>query len=155
MEGIPCSTERSAQLLLALAALFDERSNRDQTGQQQALSWAAFEHAREGLGVLTTLGWSPMDDAADASDAAAVHRADVLSGALLLGAKSLCNVALDGDAAECSAVEAMAQAEGMLQQVRGPAPAALRRPMCRTGGGAARGSGPRAQGKAERERVEV
>ncbi len=114
-------TERLASLSLALAALFDERSNLDQTGQQQALSWSAVIHARRGLSILTSLGWAPLEGIEHAADKAAeeeeTRRADLLSDALLLGGRNLCHVALDGDGEMCTAVEAMAAAEAMLKQV--------------------------------------
>jgi hypothetical protein len=116
-----CRTERVARLSLALAALFDERSNLDQTGQQQALSWSAVMHARRGVEVLTALGWSPLEEihkaASPAAEAEEKRRAAVLSDALLLGGRNLCHVALDGDCPGCTAVQAMADAEQMLKQV--------------------------------------
>jgi len=92
-----CTRLHCIRLQYALGALYDHRSNMDVTGQQQQLSLRAAQFAEASANTISglnrTIKAGSENDEADG----------LMFDTLLLGGRSLCNFALDGDNAELKA----------------------------------------------------
>mmetsp|Transcript_40512 Transcript_40512/g.59632 ORF Transcript_40512/g.59632 Transcript_40512/m.59632 type:complete len:494 (-) Transcript_40512:197-1678(-) len=107
-------TGRLALLKAAVGAIYDYRSNMDQTGQQHQLSLEAARHCRDALRIWRELTGAEQLKKCKSSEAQ--DRLAQMSETLVLMGRGLCNFALDGDGPALSAHEAFEEAEVLLQE---------------------------------------
>ena len=111
-------TDRYADLLHALSALYDRRSYDDVTGQRCELSYQSAKFATHSMdarrGLLKACQDTP--DKEGNAELIAMHK-DKLAIVLALLGHSLCDFALDGANAVLPAKEALIKADGYLKEV--------------------------------------